>query len=116
MPSAVSWRAAGERGRRRAVVAYAVERPINPSNLRYRIPLPRLTRLGFPHTRPHDLRHLHATHLLASGIDPRTVADRLGHASPSFTLATYAHAASRAQERAAVVANELLVKTGQSGR
>ncbi len=43
------------------------------------------------------------SHLVASGIDPRTVADRLGHASPSFTLATYAHAASRAQERAAVV-------------
>ena len=35
---------------------------------------------------------------VASGSDPHTVADRLGHASPSFTLATYAHAASWAQE------------------
>jgi site-specific recombinase XerD len=45
------------------------------------------------------MRHLHATHLVASGVDPRTVPYRLGHASPSFTLATHAHAASRVQER-----------------
>jgi len=91
-------------------------RPINPSNLRNRDHYPRLVRLGLPRIRPHDLRHLHATYLVAAGVDPRTVADRLGHASPSFTLATYAHAAAKAQERAASIANELLMKTGQSGR
>jgi integrase len=90
-------------------------RPINPSNLRNRDHLPRLARLGLPRSiRPHDFRHLHATYLIAAGVDPRTVADRLGHASPSFTLAIYAHAATRAQEQAASIANELLMKSSRS--
>lgn len=66
--------------------------------------LPRLERLRLPRVRLHDLRHAHATFLIAAGVDHRTVADRLGHASPSFTLATYAAAA--AQQRATAVANE----------
>jgi integrase len=86
-------------------------RPINPSNLQNRDHLPRLARLGLPRIRPHDLRHAHATDLVAAGVDIRTVADRLGHSSPSFTLKRYAHAASRAQEFAASVANQLLIKT-----
>ena len=39
----------------------------------------------------HALRHTHATWLLTSGVDVKTVAERLGHASPSTTLAIYAH-------------------------
>ncbi|HEY1179331.1 MAG TPA: site-specific integrase [Phytomonospora sp.] len=39
----------------------------------------------------HDLRHLHASLLIAEGASPRAVADRLGHKDPSETLATYAH-------------------------
>lgn len=88
---------------------------LNRHNVR-RDHLDRLKRLELPRMRVHDLRHLHATHLAASGVDYRTIADRLGHASPSFTLGTYAHAAARAQERAAIVANELLIKTGVSGQ
>jgi integrase len=91
-------------------------RPLNPSNIRTRDHLPRLERLGMPRTRLHDFRHFHATSLVAAGVDTRTVADRLGHASPSFTLATYAHANAEAQIRAAVVANELLMKSGPVAR
>jgi integrase len=91
-------------------------RPLNPSNIRNRDHLPRLARLRLPHIRLHDLRHAHATYLVAAGVDHRTVADRLGHASPSFTLAIYAHAALAAQQRAAAVANELLVKSARVGR
>jgi integrase len=40
----------------------------------------------------HDLRHLSATEMVGQGMDPRTVAARLGHANPSVTLAVYAHA------------------------
>lgn len=40
----------------------------------------------------HDLRHLSATEMVGQGMDPRTVATRLGHADPSVTLAVYAHA------------------------
>jgi integrase len=29
---------------------------------------------------------------VAQGLDPKTVASRLGHANPSVTLAVYAHA------------------------
>ena len=90
-------------------------RPLNPSNVRNRDHLPRLARLGLPRIRPHDLRHAHATYLVAAGVDARTVADRLRHASPSFTMKRYAHAAAHAQKHAAGVANELLMKSGQIG-
>ena len=43
-----------------------------------------------PHARLHDLRHLHATLLLA-GVPVHVVAARLGHADPSVTLRVYAH-------------------------
>ena len=39
----------------------------------------------------HDLRHHHASLLIAAGRSPRAVADRLGHADPAETLRTYAH-------------------------
>lgn len=40
----------------------------------------------------HDLRHTCASHLVAAGTDIETVARRLGHSNPSFTLDVYAHA------------------------
>ena len=61
------------------------------------------------------MRHFHASVLVANGVDARTVADRLGHASIPFTLQTYSHAVAAAQERAAAVANETLTKTGVGG-
>lgn len=39
--------------------------------------------------RLHDLRHYTATQLFAAGLNPKTVADRLGHADPSVTLSVY---------------------------
>jgi integrase len=39
--------------------------------------------------RLHDLRHYTATELFRAGVNPRTVADRLGHADPSITLRVY---------------------------
>ena len=44
-----------------------------------------------PHARLHDLRHLHATTLLLSGVTVHVVAARLGHADPAITLRVYAH-------------------------
>ncbi len=44
-----------------------------------------------PVIRLHDLRHTHATLLLASGEHPKVVSERLGHATPAFTLTVYAH-------------------------
>ena len=39
----------------------------------------------------HELRHFHASVLIAGGASPVAVAHRLGHKSPQETLATYAH-------------------------
>jgi integrase len=53
--------------------------------------------------RPYDLRHLHASLLLAGGIDLKTISERLGHANAGFTLETYTHTVPGTQERAAKV-------------
>lgn len=54
-----------------------------------------------PHRRPtiHDCRHTHASRLLDSGIPILAVSRRLGHASISVTLGTYAHVANDADAR-----------------
>ncbi|MDR7401316.1 MAG: site-specific integrase [Armatimonadota bacterium] len=44
-----------------------------------------------PQIRFHDLRHSHATDLLAHGEHPKVVSERLGHADPAFTLRVYGH-------------------------
>lgn len=52
--------------------------------------------------RPYDLRHLHASLLLAGGVSLRTASERLGHADPGFTLKVYTHLVPGGQEAAAV--------------
>ncbi len=42
--------------------------------------------LGLPTIRFHDLRHSHATALLAAGVRADVVSERLGHSSVAFTL------------------------------
>lgn len=44
-----------------------------------------------PKIRFHDLRHTHATILLQMGVNPKIVAERLGHSSVRTTLDTYSH-------------------------
>ena len=89
-------------------------RPMHQNNIRHKDFYPRLERLGLPRIRPHDLRHTHGTLLIGAGVDPRTVADRLGHSSPAFTMSVYVHGTSEAQERAALAANQLLIHLGSS--
>ncbi|HEY9474901.1 MAG TPA: site-specific integrase, partial [Mycobacteriales bacterium] len=49
---------------------------------RHNVWLPALSAAGLPfHVRIHDLRHAHASWLLAGGADLQTVKERLGHAS-----------------------------------
>jgi integrase len=54
-----------------------------------------------PHARLHDLRHIHATTLLLSGVPVHVVAARLGHADPAITLRVYAHVIRAAETAAA---------------
>ena len=54
----------------------------------------------------HDLRHTHASRLIAPGMDVQSVADRLGHADVAITQRTYIHefdAANRSPERRAML-------------
>ncbi len=44
-----------------------------------------------PVIRLHDLRHTHATLLLANGVPVKVVSERLGHASATITLTVYQH-------------------------
>lgn len=44
-----------------------------------------------PRIRFHDLRHTHASLLVASGESIKVVSERLGHAHPAFTIHTYQH-------------------------
>ena len=48
-----------------------------------------LARTDIPHIRFHDLRHTHASLLVAAGTPIKAVSERLGHAHPGFTMATY---------------------------
>ena len=58
-------------------------------------------RAGVPRIRLQDVRHTHATLLLAAGINPKVVSERLGHSSVAFTLDTYAHVMPGMQPEAA---------------
>lgn len=63
---------------------------------------------GFEGVRYHDLRHTHATILLANNIDAVSVSSRLGHSDASTTLRTYAHALRRRDVDAANALQSLL--------
>jgi len=65
-------------------------------------------RTGFPKVRLHDLRHMHATQLLAAGVPVRTVSGRLGHANAATTLNVYGHFLEASDRQAADVIGELL--------
>ena len=47
---------------------------------------------GLPRMPLKNLRHTHATLLLANGVQPKVIQERLGHADITITLRVYAHA------------------------
>lgn len=66
---------------------------------------------GLPRIRMHDLRHSHAAHLIAVGVDPLTISRRLGHASVAFTLDRYGHLFAQSGAEAAAKVAELVAST-----
>ncbi len=60
-----------------------------------------IKRAKLPRIRFHDLRHSHATDLLAHGELPKLVSERLGHSSVAFTMQVYSHVLPGMQEQAA---------------
>jgi len=76
-------------------------KPLHANNIRQRDLRRLCSRLGLSARRVlHNLRHAHATHLLQRGVNIRVIQERLGHATPSFTLATYSHVLAGMQEQA----------------
>ncbi len=73
--------------------------PLSPAA--FSLAFTRLVRkCGLAGTRLHDLRHTHASLLLAQGVHPKIVSERLGHASVAITLDTYSHVLPGLQEAA----------------
>jgi len=96
------------------VICSEVGTPLNPSNIRNRDHLRRLRRLGLPHARLHDDRHMHGSYLAARKVDARTGSDRMGHSDPGFFMRTYVHGVEETQAEAAAVANEMLTRSRRS--
>jgi integrase len=63
---------------------------------------------GVPKIRFHDMRHTHATLLLAAGENVKAVSERLGHANITITLQVYAHVLPTMQKSAADTTQRLL--------
>jgi len=55
----------------------------------------------------HDLRHTHATQLLAAGCNVKVVQERLGHASAKMTLDVYGHHVPSLQKEAAATTDAM---------
>ena len=71
--------------------------------------LPRYARkAGLTGVRLHDLRHTHASLLLKLNANPKTVSDRLGHASVQITMDVYSHLLPGVQEAAVAGLDALL--------
>jgi integrase len=58
------------------------------------------TETGLPRVPFHNLRHTHATHMLAAGVHPKVASERLGHSRVGITLDLYSHVLPGMQEDA----------------
>jgi integrase len=82
-------------------------RPADPDNVSH-VFEDLLRKHRLPKIRLHDLRHLHATILLAAGVNVKVISERLGHHSAAFTMDTYAHVLDNMQREAADKTDALL--------
>jgi integrase len=64
----------------------------------------------------HDLRHTSATLLLAAGVHPKVVQERLGHSQIGITLDTYSHVVPSMQLEAASKLDTLMRSSRNSGK
>lgn len=83
------------------VFAQADGSPVQPNSLTHEFVRILALSTTLPRVRFHDLRHSHATHLLASGVHPKIAQERLGHSSIAITLDLYSHVMPGMQEDAA---------------
>jgi integrase len=89
------------------VVAQADGSPLQPNTLTHNWVI-ECAKTGLPRIRFHDMRHSHATHLLASGVHPKIASERLGHSKVGLTLDTYSHVLPNMQANAAALVDDAL--------
>lgn len=68
-----------------------------------------LKKINIRYIRPHKLRHAHATLLLMSGVDMKTVSERLGHSKIEITMDTYSHVLREMDKKASDNIEKLLL-------
>jgi integrase len=91
-------------------------KPLDPDNLVKRRFLPTLERAELPRIRFHDLRHTHASLLIAAGEHPKYVQHQLGHASITTTLDRYGHLLPGAYQHAGERLERTVLGDGQLPR
>jgi integrase len=83
--------------------------PLQERNIDQRHFKPLLTKAGIMgNVRLYDLRHTCATLLMANGVSPKVVQERLGHSDISMTLNVYSHVQPDMQEAATERLSKLL--------
>ncbi|WP_245618129.1 site-specific integrase [Domibacillus tundrae] len=87
---------------------------VHPNNFRRAFKVT-VEQLGLPKIRLHDLRHTHATFLLANKVNPKIIQERLGHKNVTVTLNTYSHVLPSMQLEAAGTFDELFKSSDHSG-
>jgi integrase len=60
----------------------------------------------------HVLRHIHASALIAEGVDVLTLSRRLGHATPAITLNVYGHLYADMSDKVAAAAEAMFSRVG----
>jgi integrase len=76
-------------------------KPLHLHNLTRRDFRRLIEKTGLPKIRFHDLRHLHASHGARAGVPIKVMQERLGHATPHFTMQVYTHTLAGMQQEAA---------------
>jgi integrase len=75
--------------------------PLQPRSLTHQFSVLMTGIKAIPRVRFHDLRHSHATQLLAAGLHPKVMQERLGHSTITTTMDTYSHVTAEMREEAA---------------
>ena len=97
------------------VVTKADGNPVQPRSLTHEW-VRLISDSGLRRIRFHDLRHSHATHLLASEVHPKIASERLGHSKVGITLDLYSHVMPGMQEDAVARVDDALKAAIQSRR
>jgi len=96
------------------LVADELGHPYNPQAIS-KLFVRRAKAAGLRPIRLHDLRHTSASLMLADGVPTKVVSELLGHASPTITLAIYAHVMpGQAGQAGAALSDRLLSRSAKT--